>query len=369
MQQSQSKRLIGVITSVMLHNPSNTRRFAVTLGVFAVAIIVRDAISGALLADAPYITFFPAIFVVAIWAGSFPAFCLIVTSAIYAWFMYMNNAEGLAPKAASSALFMLIGGTVVAIFYALRQAIISIKISEHEALASAATRDLLFHELKHRVLNNLQMIASTLSVQRRAISDSHAGAIIDAAIARIHTVANVQTHLSDSSQMDINISELLTRALPHAARISQGAFENAVQLSVSGEGPILCHDRALLVAIVATELVSNSVEHGISGNGEVLQIQVTSGTLVGQTGFVEVRDNGAGFPADFEAMAQTSTGLRLAFLFAQQLEGQLTLFSSEGAIARVEFPIGDVTEPAVTAPIYKKLPAYAIAAGRNSRAA
>ncbi|WP_447415162.1 histidine kinase dimerization/phosphoacceptor domain -containing protein, partial [Clostridium perfringens] len=44
--------------------------------------------------------------------------------------------------------------------------------------------NVLFHELQHRVSNNLMMVAALLSVQRRAIADEPAKQVLDNAVHR-----------------------------------------------------------------------------------------------------------------------------------------------------------------------------------------
>jgi two-component sensor histidine kinase len=81
-------------------------------------------------------------------------------------------------------LFVLISLAVAMVSEALRKA------PEHAAAAEGA-KDLMMHELNHRIRNNLAMVASVLELQMRARNgDSQARQAFATAVARIHVIAN-----------------------------------------------------------------------------------------------------------------------------------------------------------------------------------
>lgn len=61
----------------------------------------------------------------------------------------------------------------------------------------AATRELLFRELQHRVSNNLQMVAALLTVQRRKIADPEAKLALDEASRRLGVIGRISRQLYD----------------------------------------------------------------------------------------------------------------------------------------------------------------------------
>jgi two-component system, sensor histidine kinase PdtaS len=327
------------LTSFMLTNPSTARRVVVAVGVLFVAIAIRHIFDNALPESVAYVTFFPAVLVAAVLVGSWPAIWVTLACTIYAWFVFLGAAPNPSQRLVASAFFVIASSAFILLVHALRAALLAARIAQQAASRLARTRDLLFHELQHRVSNNLQMIASTLSIQKRALADPAARACLDAAAARIHTVAKVQHFLGSPTELTVNVGEMLATALPGASDVSLGSSDGCVELSVHGDGPTLSRDRATLVALVSTELVSNAIEHGRTNGSGKATITVTSGKAGNSTGFVEVRDRGDGLPADFDLRKSASTGLQLAELFVCQLGGQLHFRTDGGTVARTEFSL------------------------------
>jgi two-component system, sensor histidine kinase PdtaS len=314
-------------------------RLGFALAVFAIAVAVRHALDPVLGGGVPYILFFPAIFVTAVFAAALPAVAVMAAGAIYAWAFFMGDGTTVAQKSVATFTYLAVGGAFIVLVELLRGALGSVMRAEAEALRMAEARDLMFHELQHRVFNNLQMIASTLNLQRGAMRDPAAREVLDGAVLRIRTVAKVQRKLGKASHGSLDFAELIGESLHEAAEVSQGAFGRRVSLTVLGHGPEIAGDMAILLSLVVTELVSNAVEHGGGGAGEGIVVRVTCGMSPDGLGLVEVRDCGPGLPDGFDATDAPGTGLRLARLFVEQVGGSISFASDGGTVAKVVFPL------------------------------
>jgi two-component sensor histidine kinase len=341
------------LSQVMARTRPMGWRLGFALAAFALAALARHALDPALDTTVPYVLFFPAIVGTALVAGALPAVAVMAAGAAYAWSMFMGDAATVARKAVATLTYLAVGGAFIGLVELLRGALGSVMRAEQEASRLAEQRDLMFRELQHRVFNNLQMIASTLNLQRKAMSDPAARQVLDGAILRIRTVAKVQRKLGKASHGTLDFAELIAESLHEAAAVSQGAFGRRLSLTVSGRGPEIAGDMAILLSLVVTELVSNAVEHGGGAVGEGIVVRVTCGMSPEGLGLVEVRDGGPGLPDGFDATDPTGTGLRLARLFVEQIGGRITFASDGGTVARLDFPLARSVTEARVEPVFQ----------------
>ena len=80
-------------------------------------------------------------------------------------------------------------------------------------------------------------------------------------------------------------------------------------------------DRAVAVALLVNELVSNAMKHAYPG--APCRIWVTLSPN-GERTNVTVRDEGVGLPEDFELKTGRRLGMRLVNAFTKQLHGRVT---------------------------------------------
>jgi two-component sensor histidine kinase len=88
------------------------------------------------------------------------------------------------------------------------------------------------------------------------------------------------------------------------------------------EGIIMATDRAVAVALLVNELVSNAIKHAYPG--AQCRIWVTLSRNDEGTKLT-VRDEGVGLPADFDLKTGRRLGMRLVNAFTKQLHGELQI--------------------------------------------
>jgi len=86
---------------------------------------------------------------------------------------------------------------------------------------------------------------------------------------------------------------------------------------------------AMLCELIVTELVSNSLKHGLPSrdDGEVL---VTVESLHGSEIMIEVSDNGVGLPQDFSIDKPATQGFKMVNAMVERLGGKLRVKSEHG---------------------------------------
>lgn len=207
-----------------------------------------------------------------------------------------------------------------------------VRKKEKELLVKQAV----IQEIHHRVKNNLQTIASLLRLQARRSGSQLVKDALQESINRILSIAVVHEFLSQQDSESINIREVTKNILD---LVIQNMLEPGfnIQTVLNGKDIILPSERAVSVALVINELVSNSVEHGFKGRSEG---SITVDILEREKDYyIEVRDDGVGLPEDFSIAASRSLGLQIVQkLVKDDLGGELIMTGSFGTTAAILMP-------------------------------
>lgn len=207
------------------------------------------------------------------------------------------------------------------------------KNEEIEALVAVVSHDLsekevLLREVYHRVKNNLQVVQSLLKMGSRTVQSSDARRAIETAVQRVYVMAMVHEHLYQMPDLaSLQLSAYL-RDIVEGAIASNSEQPEQVQLTIDVDEIPVPLDYAIPLGLLANELVSNCIKHGIP-RGKRGRITVSAHAIAGAVRFV-VHDDGGGLPEGFDARKSTSMGLKLAASLAHQLGGRLEFNSNDG---------------------------------------
>jgi two-component sensor histidine kinase len=181
------------------------------------------------------------------------------------------------------------------------------------------SKDATIREIHHRVKNNLQTVSALLRLQSRRVEDPIASAALAEAVRRVASIAIVHETLSTSSAESVLFDEVYDRIV-----------HNAIELSPRPITPIKIGDFGILdsqvatpLALVVTELIHNSLEHGLAENGDIVRIEVSRSET---TYTIKVIDNGVGLPVDFDWDKSSNLGLQIVrTLTENELKGSISL--------------------------------------------
>ncbi len=255
------------------------------------------------------------------------------------------------------------------------------KNEEVEALVAMVSHDLgekeiLLREVYHRVKNNLQVVQSLLKMGSRTLSSNDARLAIDTAVQRVHVMATVHEHLYQMPDLaGLPLSEYL-RDIVEGAIASNSEKPHLIQLELDFDEIRLSLDLAVPFGLLANELVSNCIKHGIPA-GRPGKISLSALAVAGVVRLV-VQDDGVGLPEKFDPAKCTSMGIKLAGSLAHQLGGRLEFTSSNGCrvqadLTRISAPLESpvLVGPSIPldqgrlASMRKKKPAVATSPGRQ----
>jgi two-component sensor histidine kinase len=207
---------------------------------------------------------------------------------------------------------------------------------ENKLKAALEHQQVLLKEINHRVKNSLQLVVSMLNLRATAQDDPSVTQILAEASSRVSAIARAHERLYKSSDVSkIELSSYLSEVcldLSEVASSCDVAFE-------ASEPVFMTTDRAIRLALLVTELVTNAAKHaypnGARGNVWVRLSRKDAGAAM-----ISVRDGGAGLPEDFDMRKSTGLGMRLVAAMAEAMSAKLRTQSLHpGAEFAIEIPL------------------------------
>ena len=166
------------------------------------------------------------------------------------------------------------------------------------------TKDATIREVHHRVKNNLQTVAALLRLQARRIRSEEGRLALVEAMRRVSTIALVHETLSEGLGETVDFDDVVARTVSMAVELAatpadpRDPVPSPISIRREGRFGELRAENATPLVLVITELVTNAAEHGLAATGGTITLLARrQGTSL----HVEVRDDGAGLPDDFEA--------------------------------------------------------------------
>ncbi|WP_128254344.1 sensor histidine kinase [Falsirhodobacter deserti] len=332
-------RIFGLFSRLILERRSTFFRWTFALLSLAIAISLRWVLDDRLSDGFPFLTFFPAIILTTFLCGLAPGLVVAIGSFLAAWLLFVS-VPGTVDLSAQAGLAMGFFGLVVAtdvlLITVMIRAFSHLEDERARSERMAEQRRLMFHELQHRVSNNLATVAGLLTIQRRAVQDLTARKALDDAATRINVIARMSRVLHDPKAQDVDFGEFL-HEMAHDLAEASGAADR-VTLTRDCAPVTVTRDQAIPLGLIATELLTNAFEHGFpdDASGNIRLLLAVDGTTV----TLRIEDDGCGLPAGFSLDRACSLGLTIARQFAQQMGGSLTMKNRapKGTVSELVFP-------------------------------
>lgn len=174
------------------------------------------------------------------------------------------------------------------------------------------TKDVLLRELDHRTKNNMMIIASLLRLQAKVAPNNETKDALRSSANRVQVMANVHDHLTPSSpDRAVNMGRYLEEL---CQKIEELSPKSAVTVRCNVDGTILPEKKALPLAFIVNELVTNSLKYAFPDDRDgVIEVALeTDGEVI-----LTVIDDGVGRNLD----ARNGVGTNLINVMTQQLAG------------------------------------------------
>lgn len=210
------------------------------------------------------------------------------------------------------------------------------KLAETKLKGSLREKEVLLQEIHHRVKNNLQVIYSLLDLQSQHIDDQATLNIFLESQNRVRSMALVHEKLYQSEDFaTLNFSEYIRNLIGYLFQVYQ-VNTNLITLEIDVEEVTLNIDTAIPCGLIINELVSNALKYAFP--------KITKGTIkvalysnLNNQLTLVVRDDGIGFPANWDFQNVKSLGLQLVNVLTNQIDGILELDRSLGTEFKISF--------------------------------
>ena len=192
---------------------------------------------------------------------------------------------------------------------------------EQRLKAALDRHQVLLKEITHRVKNSLQVVTSMLYLQANAANDTTLAEHLAEASSRVSAVGRAYERLAyDENVETIALDPYLKDVCADAVRVS-----SQCRLEFTADPRIHVNaDRAIPIALIANELVTNATKHASPEGTPAGHIEVRLTEATGSKLLLSVRDNGPGLPADFDITKSKGLGMRVIVALTKQLGGSIT---------------------------------------------
>jgi two-component sensor histidine kinase len=215
----------------------------------------------------------------------------------------------------------------------------AIRLDEREAdlRQSLAQKQMMLREIHHRVKNNLQTVTSLLNLYARIPRGEAVKQAFSDVQMRINALALVHRHLYESQDMqEVDLHPFMTN-LCSLLQDGSGVPPRRVRLTVDIPHVRVTGDRAVPLALLTTEILTNSFKHAFpnqrAGN---ISVRITCeedgmATLV-------IADDGIGqAEREMDGDVPGSMGQTLIGAFTRQLGGEIIVSGPPGTVSTLRF--------------------------------
>lgn len=198
-------------------------------------------------------------------------------------------------------------------------------------------KEMLLKEVHHRIKNNMNSIASLLSLQSANIENPNAKAVLADARGRVLSLMTVYDKLYRSKDFHtIALNEYFEDVLSEL-ETSYSNYLVRIKLIKSLMPVVVESNLSFQFGIILNELVTNAFKYAFNGElqGEISIELFKEKDVV----WLIIRDNGKGLPSDFSLSGNLGFGLSLVLMLVEQFSGTIDFSSNNGAEFRISAPI------------------------------
>jgi two-component sensor histidine kinase len=181
-------------------------------------------------------------------------------------------------------------------------------------------QEFLTQECNHRLLNNLQIIVSLLSLQSSKEATAEGAKSLAVAASRVGAIARLHRHLhSMDGTPTVQFKKYLDGLCRDLSTMSMSPDQPNRTIAVDGVEISLPTDVGIPLGLIANELVTNAIKHG---EGRI------TATLAEhpETGYaLSVANEGPALPHGFDPAACEGLGMTLVSRLAAQIGGELRI--------------------------------------------
>ncbi len=193
-------------------------------------------------------------------------------------------------------------------------------------------KDILLREIHHRVKNNLQLVSSLLTLQGRSIDDASVQQAINEGKSRIRSMALIHQDLYQKENLTSVSAQHYFSKLCQELFDTYNISNDKIKLTTKIDDIHIDVDTLVPLGLITNEIISNSLKYAFpqNKNGQLcIELNEKIDHLV-----LIVSDDGVGY--DPKEIPSNSFGNSLIESLTEQLEGKLSISTTNGTTIRVE---------------------------------
>lgn len=223
---------------------------------------------------------------------------------------------------------------VVSIFYFINRKKSRILAKQNVIIQESYTEiENLIRESHHRIKNNLQVVSSLLKMQSKNVHSDEAKSSLMEAFNRVKTIALLHQRLQGSQSFKrIKVKdfiEQLTGNIKHSLTTEDTQIElNTHLLDIEIET-----DDTISIGLIINELITNSIKYAFPDKKGLIEVNLRRED---KNLLLEVKDNGIGFPENFDPLSGKSLGFKIVKSLATKLKAELKVSNENGSLIQIK---------------------------------
>ena len=317
------------------------RSYLAALGAVAVALCLQY-MSWPALHPFPLLFYFPAVCLAALYGGAGSGAVAAVLSGLCIFHFAWPGVQGARNWAVAGpfAAYALVAAACILALDAVRNSIFDLQRQNDEASAQLREADDRLRALRHQMTNNMQAVASLLTLQKMKLR-SHpwaAASLLDDARQRVVDMSRITRRLSERTAAAISFTQYL-QLLCADLQAEAAASSHEVVGTVSDDVDITEPEKLMALSVLIGEAVSNALKHAFREH-QGGAVHVAMKRIAANRCQLIVQDNGCGLPQGIDPTTAKTGGFLVMQAMAVQLGGRLeNLPSPQGTALIVVFEI------------------------------
>ncbi len=211
------------------------------------------------------------------------------------------------------------------------------RLAEIEIKKLLGEKEIILHEVHHRIKNNMNTIAGLLYLQSMSIEDATAASALKDAHNRVLSMMLIYDKLFCSA--DFNSISTVSY-FPELIAGIKSTFPDSgnIEIQTRIDDCVLDSNVLVPVGIVINELITNSFKYAFPGKRTGL-IEIAFLKTGDKTFSIIFKDNGTGIPESIVLGESKGFGLNLVHLLTQQMQGRVEIIRGEGTTFKIMFTV------------------------------
>jgi two-component system, sensor histidine kinase PdtaS len=218
-------------------------------------------------------------------------------------------------------IFLVLGGLLMR--SSKRKQILNDQLIQKNTLVQkqAEEKDLLIHEIHHRVKNNLTMLQSLFYLQSKSSTDAEVKQVLTEGQTRLLSMALVHQHLyENNNESGLDLVGFIKELLHDTVETYTSANYKKIEFKADGVKLELGIKLAIPIGLILNELITNSLKYAFNDatDGKIkVMVEVEDNVLK-----LKYCDNGPGLPNEFD-LNNAGFGFRILNLLCKQIKAEV----------------------------------------------